>query len=197
MALKSVEFNTDRSHLLNRFADRYTWLPHWGAEITMAVEGLESHINQVDRFAGSLAVISTLAEADKYRVEAQTEIDDLETAVFHNKGIYPVKFEAIHGDQVVISAMARHLLFRDSLARDKWPIHTEPRFERKVKPYNRLVQNLSSVRRTGLWHETLESETARNLFWIGSLLDAHSNPKVKDAIASQKKEQDPIVAEIA
>ena len=187
MALKSVEFNTDRSRLLDQFADRFAWLPHWGAEVTMAVESLESQITEVDRFAGSLAIISIMARADRYRVEAQSEIEDLKTPQLEKKGIYPVNFDLIHGDDIVISAMARHILFKDSLARDKWPVHTEPRFERKVKPYKKQVRNLSNVKRTGLWIESLESETARNVFWLNSILNAHSDPKVIHAIASQGK----------
>jgi hypothetical protein len=189
MSLKRVEFNTDRSKQLDHFADRFTWVPHWGAEITMAVEGLESQIEEVDRFAPAKAIISTMAEADKYRFEAQTEVDDLEIAANLSKGIYPVKFENIHGDEIVINAMARHLLFKESLPRDKWPIHTEPHFSRKIKPFNRKVRNLSNTKRTGLWLSALESESARKNFWLGSLLNAHANPKVINAIASQKPEE--------
>jgi hypothetical protein len=196
MALRKVEFNTDRSKQLNHFADRFVWVPHWGAEITMAVEGLEAQIDEVDRFAPAKAIISTMAEAGKYHFEAQSEVGDLEMAANPNTGIYPVKFERIHGDEIVLSAMARHLLFRDSLPRDKWPIHTEPHFSRKIKPYNRQVKNLSSTKRIGLWQSALESETARQNFWRGSLLTALVNPKVINAIASQKNDTEPI-AEIA
>jgi hypothetical protein len=188
MSLKSVEFNTDRSQILHNFADRFAWVPHWAAEVTMAEETLEAQITEVDRFAGSLAIISTMAEADKYRVEAQAEIEALRVPMLHNKGIYPVNFDLIHGDDIVIGAMARHLLFVDSLKRDKWPVHTEPRLEKKTKPYKKLVRNLSTVRRTGLWRESLESETTRELHWVNSILTAHSSPNVMNAIASQKKD---------
>lgn len=192
MTLREVEFDTDRNRLLANFSSRFEWIPHWGAEVTTAVEGLEAQIEEVDRFAGSLAIISTLADAERYRAEAQAEINDLQTASPRNKGIYPVRFEAIHSHDVVVGAMARHLLFRDALKRDKWPAHTQPRFDRKVKPYRRLVRDLSSSRRVSLWYESLESESLRNLHWVGVLLNAHTHPKVMDAIAAQKTAEEPV-----
>ena len=187
MSLRSVEFNTDRSRILEDFAGRFAWLPHWGAEVTMAVEGLESQVETVDRFAGSLAIISTMAEADKYRVEARAEVEALRAPILHNRGIYPVSYDLINDNDEAIAAMARHLLFADALKKDKWPVHTEPRLERKTKPYKKQVRNLSNVKRTGLWRESLESESLREIHWLGSILNAHSNPKVMDAIASQGK----------
>jgi len=191
MALKSIEFNSDRSVVFTHFVRRFDWLPHWGAEITMAVEGLEAHVQEVDRFAGSLAIISVMAEADKYRAEAQQEMNDLQRAVSPNRGLYPVRFETLDGDDVVIGALARRLLFKSAMAKDKWPVHTEPQFSRKVKPYKGIVRNLSSSRRLGLWAEAHQSEAMRNLFWLGASLNAHTDPKVIQAIASQK-EREPV-----
>lgn len=187
MALRSVEFDTDRSNILSNFAERFAWVPHWAAEVTLAEESLEARVNEVDRYAGSLAIISTMAKADKYRVEAGEEIDTLRIPILHNRGIYPVNYDLIHADDVVMGAMARHLLFTEALKRDKWPVHTEPRLAKNTKPYRKQVQNLSSVKRVGLWRESLGSEEARELHWLNSILTAHSNPNVMNAIASQGK----------
>lgn len=174
---------TDREKILNNFVDRFDWIPHWGAEITSAVEGLEGQIEEAERFGGSGAVVSALAEANKYRVEALKERAALVVPRLESGGIYVVRHEVLHSDDVVIGAMARHLLFRDAHVRDKWPNHDDTTITRKSKPFVGTVKNLSNTKREGLWMTALASETKRELEWTGRLLIAHSNPNVASAIA--------------
>jgi hypothetical protein len=153
----------------------------------MADEGLESQILDAERFGGAEAVVSTFTKlANKYRTEAQVELDDLNLASETRPALYPVKFEVINDDEVVLKAMARHLLFRDALSRDKWPVHTEPRFSRKVKPFIGTVKNLSSSGRRGLWLDAHKSETIRGEEWLIAVMNAHTHPKIIGSLASRR-----------
>lgn len=173
---------TDREKTLNNFVQSYDWAPHWGAEVTSAVEGLEHQVLEAERFGGSSATVSTVARGDVYRTEAHQEAKTLATPIIETKGLYPVKFEMIHSDRIVVNALARHLLFRHAFTKDKWPTHSEPSIDRKAKPFLGSVKNLSRTKREGLWLSALQSERDREIFWTLQLMGAHSNPTIASSI---------------
>src|SRR5665213_2099575 len=105
MSLREVKFDTDRDGLLSNFANRYEWIPHWGAEVTMAVEGLDIPIEDAYAHGGSGAVLSSLKDVGTYRAEAETELKDLRIPIIPQNALIPVKFEAIHENPLVIGAM--------------------------------------------------------------------------------------------
>ena len=188
---------TDKEATLNNFVGRYSWAPHWEAEVTTAVEGLDHQTLTAERFGGSSATVSKIADANKYQIEATSELKTLERPKVESAGLYPVRFELIHEDKLVICAMARHLLFRKSFKRDRWPNHDEDSIARKSKPLVSQVSNLSFARREKLWLDALKSERERETFWIGSILVALSDPRIASSIETYNQNRATVAANAA
>src|SRR4051812_40881194 len=119
--VSEADLNPVRSEILDSFVKSFDFVPYWHAEVTLAVETLENRLLTAERFAGSAALRSHLSEAHKYRKEAFVDHSILRRFITEKDRFQPVDVEALREDEFAERALAKHLLFSDSLVRDKWP----------------------------------------------------------------------------
>jgi len=183
--LNAANLAPRRNDILERFVDRFSWVPQWEAEVTLADEGLENRLITIDRYAGGAAVRSQLSEAHKFRREALADKTALSRALTSQNRFQPVEFKALNDDEFVERAIAKHLLFSEALREDKWPVHTERRFARKLRPYIlkvRYSRESDPDKLESDWYDAYTSSSLRDIHWLLETRNASLDPRIQIAI---------------
>lgn len=177
-----ADLSPARNEILRKFVGSFKWTPHWYAEVTLAVEGLESRLVEVERYAGSLAVRSQLSEAHKFRVEAGTDINVLSRALVNQNRFQPVEAVKILEDGEVERVIAEHQLFSKAFLEDKYPIHVGNIYQRALRPHIIAVRHSSPEKQISTWYDAYLSSTNRHAFWLEQTRDAWLHPKAQAAL---------------
>src|SRR5436190_17612790 len=98
--LREADIAPARDEILASFVSQYSWIPQWEAEVTLADEGLESRLLEVEQYAGGAAVRSELATAHGYRIEAHSDSLALARALTGENIFQPVKVKVLKEDEV-------------------------------------------------------------------------------------------------
>jgi hypothetical protein len=180
--LREANLAPVRNEVVRDFISRFNWTPHWFAEVTLAVEGLENRLVVAERHAGSVALRSQLARAHRYRVEAFQDVTELERALKGQNRFQPVDAEIIMEDTVVEGAIARHLLFSKAFQRDKYPVHTGTGYFRALRPHTLALRHKDPEVQVSDWHDAYLSSSERHNFWLTNTRNAWLDPRVQTAL---------------
>ena len=92
----------------NRFIDRYFWRPHWQAEVTTAITGLNERVSEAYERYGLKKAYFVWNNAQKYRNEASAAFVTLQRVRDPNLSDLP-DANAIRADEEVLRPMAEYL----------------------------------------------------------------------------------------
>jgi hypothetical protein len=171
-----------RSKILRAFVGKFEWVPYWHAEVTLAVESLENRLLTAERYAGSAALRSHLSEAHKYRQEAFSDHSILRGVMTGQHRFEPVNFKTLREDEFVERALAKHLLFSQSLVHDKWPVHQGRRFARSLRPYTIAIRDSDPGQLTTTFYDAYTSTSARDQYWTMQTRNAWLDPRIQRAL---------------
>lgn len=166
----------------NEYIDRFSWPPHWQAEVTTALVGLDRKISVAYEYGGLDDAYGVWDDANKYHEEAQITFDILSKQGDQLETSDPY---AIRNDAQMLEAMAEYLLAVNSLDVYKW----KPR-RNKGKPNRRRQQEINQVSRDilvfkdndlmSLWNIARYAAAGRANFWARQLDDAEKTPIVQE-----------------
>lgn len=173
----------------NRFVKKFEWIPHWKAEVTIALRGLPVQFNNI---IGRMpepypAARDSYHEAVKYWQESGLALHRLDQALVHEDESTP-SVDKIRGSFVVRAAMAEFSLAHRHFDEFVW--HPTKR-DRKNQIPNQITdarllsttQDLAKASDDRLYAQWLlarHSEEKRYDFWHEQLVSIQDDPWVQE-----------------
>jgi hypothetical protein len=163
-----------------RFMEKFDWIPHWGGEVTLAVAGLGTRLNENGKYH-IRAVEKTLEQVDGYKVEALRDTLLLRKAFAVRDEIDSLSPREIIDKPDILRILAKQQLFNAALRAGTWPSHRKDSLEKKLSPLILKLYGTSDEVLVGSWHETFASTKGRGRFWLDERNRVQDNPWVVQA----------------
>lgn len=160
-----------------RFIERFDWTPQWKGEVTLALDGLETRVNQAAR-RHIRGVEDTLEQAEGYKKEALRDATIPRLAFAVRDESSSLSASEIRDNPDILRVLAKQQLFRNSLQTGKWPGRQKNNLEKRLNPFILKLYGAEDEALIKLWHETTASANMRGRFWIDELNKVQNNPWV-------------------
>ncbi len=185
----SSGITTNRQKTIDRFLEttKGSWIPQWGAEVTVASHDLGDYLHQTYERARSNPVGRTkkiLRQVTGYHAEALSDQIALTEGIDLESIYSPINEEQLVESDICLSALAKYKMFTQAFLSDVWPNHRpQADFSKKLTPYKHEVASMPKEDRSKLFIQALGSATCRSQFWLNQREHALNDKHLRNVLS--------------